>query len=174
MTSVSTPIHEAASQLGVSASTLRNWGEKLGVAGTRTSNGKRVYSNDELAVLETVKNLREQEAGWQTIRRHIGEPTAGHCDELKTHCDPTVADGTGGCDPTMPPQPFDTGAIIAAVVEAVTAQTDQSERYARATFEIGKLTSDNEHLRVQLDELKAKVALLEASKPARPWWKPWA
>lgn len=191
VTTTTIPINEAASRLGVGASTLRTWGEKLGVAGTRTSSGKRVYSDEDLAVLEAVKNLRDQDAGWQTIRRHIGEPTAGHGEPEAAHGAPTVAEDQGDGAPTVGRESArnewtDTAdlaeALVPRLVEALTAQNDLGERYAKATYQIGKLESDNEHLRAQLErvhlelaesrQLAAQLQAPPATSP-RPWWKLW-
>lgn len=168
-------INEAAERLGVGASTLRTWGEKLGVEGARTSTGKRIYTDDDLAVLEVVKQLRDQDAGFETIRRQIGGASA-------THGEATAGDG----EPTASAPPPHGGAavlepsvLIAEVVRAIGDQTELAEKYARATFELGKLTADNENLRNQLAAATERITLLEAPKPEpaspprRGWW-PWS
>ena len=66
-----TAIDDVAKRLEVSTSTLRTWGEKFGIFGARTTSDQPVYSEREIEVLELIKQLRSNEAGYRTIRRHL-------------------------------------------------------------------------------------------------------
>lgn len=69
-----TAIDDVAERLDVSASTLRTWGEKFGILGSRK--GSQAYSEREIEILELIKNLRDDDAGYHTIRRHLESTVA--------------------------------------------------------------------------------------------------
>lgn len=157
---------EAAERLGVPKTTLSTWLGQLPIPYETDSRGRRRLDDEALALLETVKTLRGDDCGYQTIRRRIGPLTEP--DQVEAECNPAATE-------TQPEQApaLDTDAFMAQVVAAVSAQTELAERYARVAHQVGRLEADNDHLRAQLAELKDKVAQLEAPTPARPWWKLW-
>ena len=148
-----------------------------------------------------VKQLRDEDAGFATIRRKIGHDTVGHGDSPSTHGGATVVDD----EPTAEAPSghgagtaaaFDTSALIAQVVDAIGGQTELAEKYARAAHTIGQLEERVANMSSQLaearglliageserqaerdrlvGELAAARALLAVPKPmARPWWKVW-
>lgn len=62
-----TAMNDVAERLEVSASTLRTWSEKFGVGGS----DKQLYSEREIEIFELIKQLRDDDAGYHTIRRHL-------------------------------------------------------------------------------------------------------
>lgn len=159
---------EAAERLGIPKTTLSTWLGQLPIPHDTDSRGRRRLDDEALALLETVKTLRGDDCGYQTIRRRIGPLTEP--DQVEAESNPTTNETQPEQAPTL-----DTDAFMAQVVAAVSAQTDLAERYARVAHQVGRLEADNDHLRAQLAELKDKVAQLEAPSPtpARPWWKLW-
>lgn len=167
-------IHEAATRLGVCASTLRTWGEKTGVAGTRTSSGKRVYTDVDLDVLETIKNLRTEDAGWQTIRKRIGRDMPGLTDTATHIGMGPLAEGAGEPASGLPGVviPEGTGQVLVSkVVDVINAQTGLADRYARAGYQIGRLESEvkllldeRERLGNELLESQHQIALLNSGE----------
>ena len=161
-------IHEAANRLGVCASTLRTWGEKTGVAGNRTSSGKRLYSDDDLSVLEAVKDLRDQDAGWTTIRKRIGReaPVAiaepAHAPVLTST--PLMHEPEGGQPaPATAPQGQGHGQegpnqLVSKVIETLNAQSGMAERYARAGYQIGRLEAEVKHLAEERERMAQRLA----------------
>lgn len=173
---------EAANKLGVPKSTLHTWLNQLPIPHATDSRGRKFFDADALAVLEAVKGLRDEDHGYQTIRRKLGgvdEPTrdgAGH--------EPDAGQSERDAHETAPHGLHSehlADALVPRLVEALTAQNDLGERYAKATYQIGKLEADAAHLReraeraeLELSEARQQLALLTAPKPARPWWKPWS
>ena len=156
----SVTIHDAATRLGVCASTLRTWGEKTGVAGVRTSSGKRLYSEDDLAALEAVKALRDEDAGWMTIRRRIGrEPAAG--ETMITTSTPLMPEGEAPAGQAAAPAPEATNGLVTKVIETLNAQSGMAERYARAGYQIGRLEAEVKHLADERERLAGRLAEAE-------------
>ncbi|MDB5097854.1 MAG: MerR family regulatory protein [Cyanobacteria bacterium RYN_339] len=62
---------EVADRIGVSMSTLKNWAVRLPVPSVLGPDGTRRFPEEALAVLEAVKQLRDDERSYATIRRTI-------------------------------------------------------------------------------------------------------
>lgn len=158
MIQTSVTIHEAATHLGVCASTLRTWGEKTGVTGVRTSSGKRLYSEDDVAVLEAVKALRDEDAGWMTIRKKIGrEPVAS---EPIISSTPLMPEPDAQAPAPAAAAEAPTG-LVTKVIETLNAQSGMAERYARAGYQIGRLEAEVKHLVDERERLAARLAEAE-------------
>lgn len=148
-------IHEAATRLGVCASTLRTWGEKTGVAGVRTSSGKRLYSEDDLSALEAIKALRDEDAGWMTIRRRIGREAG---EAMITSSTPLMADPDAPAPAAAGDAP---NGLMGKVIETLNAQSGMAERYARAGYQIGRLEAEVKHLADDRERLAGRLAEAE-------------
>lgn len=74
-------IQQIADRLGVGVTTVRQWADRLGIEGGRTSSGKRIFSDEEVRVFEVVASLRGQDLGLDTIARRIGRVSNGHAEE---------------------------------------------------------------------------------------------
>lgn len=173
---------EAANKLGVPKSTLHTWLNQLPIPHETDSRGRKLFDAEALAVLEAVKSLRDEDHGYQTIRRKIGgvrEPVrdgTGH--------EPDAGQGERDAHETAPHGLHSdhlADALVPRLVEALTAQNDLGERYAKATYQIGKLEADVGHQREraeraerELAEARQQLAQLTAPTPARPWWKFWS
>lgn len=168
---------EAAERLGIPVTTLKTWLSQLPIPQDMDSRGRRRLTDDAIAVLETVKHLRDEDRGYQTIRRLIRPETDGGSSE--TGQGPTSDE----YETDVGPSPVSTAAIVEAVTAAIATQTDLAEKYARAAHQIGnleaKVQAKDERIAQLADELaeaRQRIALLEAPKetPApRPWWKWW-
>lgn len=157
MIQTSVTIHDAATRLGVCASTLRTWGEKTGVSGVRTSSGKRLYSEEDLAALEAVKALRDEDAGWMTIRRRIGrEPVAGEA--VITSATPLMPDPDAAAAPSAGAPVEPSSGLVTKVIETLNAQSGMAERYARAGYQIGRLEAEVKHLADDRERLAGRLA----------------
>lgn len=172
---------EAAKRLQIAKSTLKDWLEVLPISTVTDSRGRRRLDLEALAVLETVKDLRGKNCGYQTIRRRIVSLEI----EPPERAGQQPVNGWGEPDKgrmaaDSEPKQIEVDALISQVIAAIRTETEQSEKYARAAHQIGKLESENEYLRAQLAErdaqlidAKKKMELLEAPKP-RPWWRIWS
>lgn len=170
---------EVAERIGVSPSTVKNWAARLPIPHHKDSQGNLRYPADEaLPILETIKGLREEQRGYETIRRVIVlEPGPSQADD-------TPETGPSQASARPEASPLETAAIVeavtASVVQAIQGQTEQGEKYARATYRVGELEAtvkaleaERERLAGELADARQQIALLAAPKPARPWWRPW-
>jgi hypothetical protein len=164
--------NEAAERLGVSVTTIKNWLNQLPGEKEHDSRGRVRINIHTMNVLETVKALRDEDCGYETIRRRIGPVP----DDQKSPDSEHQADDN---QPTFDRKLVDTSIIVEAVTTAIANQTELAERYARATYEIGELRAttkaleaDRDRVLAELAEAKTKIMLLEAPT-ARPWWKLW-
>jgi hypothetical protein len=159
---------QAARYLGVPQGTIGNW-----LGGTRQPNKAVSRLLDVLSTIEvaapaihdTLLPIREPLA---TSGADQGEQQDGDGPSPDESLDSTATDS--GEDLADAPVPRH--------IEALTAQNDLGERYAKAMYQIGKLEADNANLRAQIErgnqdlaEAKQRITVLEASTPARPWWK---
>lgn len=169
---------EAANRLGVPKSTLHTWLQQLPIPHDTDSRGRKSFDADALTVLETVKNLRAEDAGYQTIRRVLVSVNGAERDEAGQVPEATGAERDAHETGSHAPAHADLAdALVPRLVEALTAQNDLGERYAKATYQIGKLEADNLHLReraerleLELVEARQQLALLATPKP---WWRIW-
>jgi DNA-binding transcriptional MerR regulator len=173
---------DVAEQIGVSETTIKTWTDKLGLEVERDSRHNRRYTQAELDLLFTVKNLRDEGAGYQTITRVVGRAP----DERQTEPDEQL---TGDSRPQDAQQTMDATALAeqirAAVVAAVRSDTELAEKYARAAHRIGELEADVRHLQekadklltdgtAEADRLRQEVESLRAdlaTEKAKPWWR---
>ena len=157
---------EAAKQLGVPPTTLKTWLTSLPIPASTDSRGRRRIDQEALEVLEMVKSLRDEDCGYQTIRRRI---------EPQTDTSSSVTDGSPTTDNSepAPSSSMDTTALVAQVIEAIRSENDLAEKYARAAHRMGELEATLRERERELAEAREKIALLEAPKPTRPWWRPW-
>lgn len=153
--------NEAAERLNVSVTTVKNWLNQMPGDKEIDSRGRRRIDEKTLSVLETMKALRDEDCGYETIRRRIFQVTD---DQLSANSDL----GLGDSQPTVSQQPVDTASIVAQVVEAMRGENELAEKYARVAHQVGKLEAENENLRAQLAEAKALLAA-----PVKPWWRIW-
>lgn len=161
---VKTSTIEAAKQLQVPLSTLKSWADRFNV-GDRSSSGRLNFKPDDLAMLELIKSLRDSDCGFDTITRRI---STSECQAVPGSSQ-TLADS----DEHTPPIDLEalTERITAAVTSTIKADTEQAEKYARATHQIGALESEIKFLRQQLAERDNKIALLESPPQKKPWWR---
>jgi DNA-binding transcriptional MerR regulator len=172
---------EAADALGVHHNTIKHWIAHLPIPAEKDSAGRWRFGPEAVEVLKAIKELRDQDRSFDTIRVRIDKQAPGSSQE------PAEVPTNNHQEPANQPPTVDgrdLAAIVGAslvpqVVEALQANNELAEKYARATYEIGKLTSDNEHLRQALASAQERIALLEAPKPEpeppapaprRGWW----
>ena len=174
------PVHaftaaEAAQQVGVEAAILRTWSVRLGIPGQRTKIGERMYSTQDLAQFEAIKGLREQDAGFETIRRVIGQP-------LEAEEVPRPSPEIGSKVVATPDAPIamdeaDASEVATVVTRQVAAilrhETEVAIRYARAAHQIGTLEERVRALEAQLFDAWDEVRTLKGAIPRRSRWKFW-
>lgn len=174
---------EVCDQTGIPRTKLKYWVQVLGLPVPKDGKGAWRWTPDLLEQLALVQQLREIDGRTlESVRRVIGEPAdspaARHGEDLDSpeadHGEPDGMNrGSHGEDLA--------DALVPRLVEALTAQNDLGERYAKATYQIGKLEADAAHLREraeraerELAEARQQLAVLTApTTPARPWWKLW-
>ena len=150
--------NEAAERLGVSPSTIKNWAVRLPVPSWVDDEGTRRFPDDALAILETVKLMREDERSYATIRRTIapGTPTAPLRERV----------GEGRATPTGP-QVAEIMGVVRPMWNALQCEhATASRRIARLEAKIDELRADRVALAAELAALRKAVGA-----PRRPWWR---
>lgn len=141
-------------QLAVPENTVAQWAECLGI-GDPSATGKRLFSREELDVIETVKSMRENNHGFDTIARRL----------RSTPLEREPLEGAPPLDLHHVGQE-----VAKAVVAAIHAETQQAEKYARATYLIGQLEEQVKRLDAERENLLEENRRLKAAQ-ALPWWK---
>lgn len=148
--------NEAAERLGVSPSTIKNWAVRLPVPSWLDAEGTRRFSDEALAILETVKQMRDDERSYATIRRTI-EPT-GHLREPAEPGRPTKA---------SPERVAEVMGVVRPMWNALQCEhATAAKRIARLEAKIDELRQDRVAMQAELEALRQAVG-----RPARPWWK---
>lgn len=173
-------VRDVADQLGVSHTTIKKWVEALFPGEPeRDSHGRWRLTADQVRILETVKALRAEDKGLNTITRLIGPVKFTEASsETQLQFDQV--------SPEVHPSSADLRELIRAEVSgAIQSNNDLAERYARATFEIGTLqervaqlqereqrlltegTAESDRLRLEVESLRAELAV----EKSKPWWR---
>lgn len=155
---------EAAKHLKVPQSTLKFWLSELPIMTLTDGRGRRRLNPDALAVLETVKDMRDKDHGLQTIRRRI----------VSTEVNKQLADGQELVTEADNGESTDSQELISnpnqaimPLMAAIRAQTELADKFAAANHRIGELEERCRHLEAQLVETRA------ISSAAKPWWRFW-
>jgi DNA-binding transcriptional MerR regulator len=169
---------DIAEKMGQSQSTIRHWQQKYGIR-KELKKGKALYTPDQVAVFEAVKELIAKGAGDTTIKKRIGSDNPPPMAQQQ----PTNgAIGEATAQPTEPmtqqspanPPPMDDDRIRVILRDELAQQSDLAEKYARAAHQIGQHEERERQLVATIDELREQVKLLQAPKPEpekpRPWW----
>ena len=160
MTEISTK--EAAVQLDVGFSTMKAWCDKLPIPLRTDAAGARRIGPEGLAILEQVKQLRDQGRHLESIRVILApaEPEPGS-DPASVSVEPGPSPALG--QPGAEPEPGSNRALTqgglaetvaaaaaAAVEAAIGRETELAEKYARAAHRIGELEATVRGLEGQL------------------------
>ena len=179
---------EASQETGIPEPTIKNWIGRLPIPAEKDSAGRWRFGPEALDVLRAIKELRDEDRTFETIRRRIGEPEMSA--ELSS-ANPGSSEDNPRLHHDEPAVSLDerrladelAGAITPQLVEALKANNDLAEKYARAAHQIGQmeervanlttqLNADRDRHVQELEAARAEIAQLKA--PAlRPWWKLW-
>ncbi len=165
---------EAANAIGVPRSTLKNWLRDLPLGAQRDAQGDWRITRDVLEALQRVQQLRTEDGrSLASIRVLLApEPADDNSPEPPPSQGPAKAEPVSDTGPTAAEE-----RMIAAVTVAVERQATIAMELAKLAHTNGRLEAEVTHLRAQLDQANAKIALLEAPKqeeqPKRPWWRLW-
>jgi DNA-binding transcriptional MerR regulator len=176
-------VRDVADQLGVSHTTIKKWVEALFPGEPeRDSHGRWRLTQEQVRVLETVKALRAEDKGINTIARIIGPV---NFTEVSSEDQPQPDRSSTEVHPQSP----DLRELIRAEVSgAIQSNNDLAEKYARATFEIGTLQErvaqlqEREHRLLtageakdtEADRLRRENETLRdelAAEKSKPWWR---
>jgi DNA-binding transcriptional MerR regulator len=135
---------------GLGYSTVPQWAKEYNIPYTK-ERGKIKFKPEDAALFEVIKQLKSQDAGMNTIRRRIGT------DVLQQNQSGDVfGEQPKGLNPALQLD-------IRAEVKAALAESNElSEKYARATFEIGQLQERVRGLEQQLQVLPSSDELAQA------------
>lgn len=186
-------VRDVADRLGVSHTTIKKWVEALFPGEPdRDSHGRWRLTPDHVRVLETVKALRAEDKGINTITRIIRPVNFTEISvETQSQPDRTATE--------VHPQGPDLRELIRAEVSsAIQSNNDLAEKYAHAAHRIGELEAEVRHLTTQAEQatsllsdrqtalqqvqeraaraesevqaLRLQLAAME-TQAARPWWR---
>jgi DNA-binding transcriptional MerR regulator len=169
---------KAAEELGVKASTIKEWAQRLGI-GRRTSTGVWVFEGEHMHMLRIVHTLVREGRGFNTITRRLSgesppaqatppalrpetdedlvleeeleDPPGEETDEVVPQDVPATLD-PGEAQETR--GPFDFQGMVNQVLNAVSKQAQLVDKFAWASNQMGKLEGENDFLRTHLHELK--------------------
>lgn len=148
--------NEAAERLGVSPSTIKNWAVRLPVPSWVDADGTRRFPDEALAILETVKQMRDAERSYATIRRTI-EPTA----PLREPAEP------GRPTSASPERVAEVMGVVRPMWNALQCEhATASRRIARLEAKIDELRADRVAMQAELEVLRRDLG-----RPSRPWWR---
>lgn len=164
---------EAAEALGVHPNTVKHWIGQVDVPAEKDGAGRWRFDERALEVLRAVKDLRDSDRTFETIRRRI--------DKRETSEQQDGAQDTPGARQvadeyaTTPQHPGDNRALSEALaaavgpqlVEAIAGQTELAEKYARATYTIGQLEERTTTLQAQLADTRERMQLLQSADDER-------
>lgn len=167
---------EASEATGIPQPTIKHWlGQGLPIPAEKDSAGRWRFGADALAVLRAVKQLREQDRTFDTIRRRIdpelSDSSSSLGGESSTDERPlTIDERELNTDERTLAESL-AAAVVPQLVQALEAQNAQAEKYARATYEIGELRATLKATEAERDRLNAELArhraLLEEGDAAR-------
>lgn len=148
--------NEAAERLGVSPSTVKNWAVRLPVPSWVDADGTRRFPDEALAILETVKQMRDDERSYATIRRTI-VPT-GHLPAAAEPGRPSAA---------SPERVAEVMGVVRPMWNALQCEhATAAKRITRLEAKIDELRADRVAMEAELEALRKAVGM-----PTRPWWK---
>jgi DNA-binding transcriptional MerR regulator len=172
---------DVCDQTGIPKTKIKYWVQALNLPVPKDSKGAWRWSPDLVEQILQVQQLRELDGRTlESVRRVIGEPVDSPEAIHEEYSESTEA---------VPGEFVDSAEVAEAVAaalmpqmkEALAAQNEMAERYARVAHQVGRLEAENDHLRQERDRLAGELAetkaLLAAPKEeakAKPWWRLWA
>jgi DNA-binding transcriptional MerR regulator len=184
---------EVADRIGVSMSTLKNWAVRLPVPSVLGPDGTRRFPEEALAVLEAVKQLRDEERSYATIRRAI-LPVEDLADDVAPDVveeaapaplpEPPALEVTVTLAPPEPEAPAEPSAneaamaLVTQVLQLVREESAMAEAYATARQRVGELEAqvkllqeDRQRMQAELADARRLIGQREVQWARRPWYQ---
>ncbi len=169
---------EVAERLSVHPNTIALWEEKIGIQPQIDSRGRKKFPPETVGVLEQIKALRAEDAGYQTIRRRL-------CVDDGPHIPAPVATQPDSDRPAVPHSPSMSHPSpelmkMLEIMEAKDRHIAQLQEQLRDVASIAaqfqeRSTNLASEIHRQKDEIKLLMAPAEPiSEPSRAWSWPWA
>lgn len=146
-------VAEAAERLGVARSTAHVWLGQFQVPHRTDSRGRVRLGDEGLRVCEAIKALRDEDCGYETIRRRLDPDSQCATNDAQQAPDSSVTGQTAS----------DTVAVLRDLLDAERQRVDTLQ--ARVT-ELSALAAAHQARATVLSE---RVAVLEAPKPTPMW-----
>jgi DNA-binding transcriptional MerR regulator len=171
---------DVAERLGVHPNTISLWETKIGIKPETDSRGRKKFPPELVETLEHIKALRDEDAGYQTIRRklslddvaHIDQP-AGTQQRQEQHSDhPSMAHSPAMAQPSaevlkLLDMMAEKDRLIAQLqeklVDVATVAAQYQERSANLANDVAKKEA----------EIKLLAAPKEEAAPRSGWRWPW-
>jgi DNA-binding transcriptional MerR regulator len=122
-------INEVAKLLNTSIDTLRRWEQKFNLEIKTDSRNRKIFSDEDVKTLRIIKELREQDNGLETITRKL---TAINAEDMQKIGNDSAEITTG--------MQYLCKSDLDEFKNTITERIDNlSEKYSRASYEVGKL-----------------------------------
>lgn len=143
-------INEIAETLNITQNQLRHWEEVFSLKISRDKKNQRLYTDEDIRTFQAIKALRDSDNGLETISRKLNINPISGLDEI-TDDNINLMSSIPKAVETMI---RDNQKYIMDVLDSkLNTIVDLSEKYSRASFEIGKLQAE-------LSSSESKVKLI--------------
>lgn len=133
---------DLAQSIGVPTQTVDAWVEEFCIPYENSQEKQRQYNQDALEILQSIKNLRDQNKGFNTIKQKLSLPQ-GYQSPLENQVDQLLEKKLS----RMLDDKFETYLNI-------------QDKYAEAQFRLGQLTEQGKRTLEDNERLKAQLKLL--------------
>lgn len=172
---------QLAERLGIHLNTLYGYEKELGIKPRIGSKRRKYFDSEAVAILEAVKDLRDQDLGFATIRRRLNVSVLREHDAEEAlqgeHAveGGSALEGVRGEHDVEPSAPREHGVELSGVVAMLDKLNTEKDALHRELREKEALLAVFQERNTVLAE---KVKLLEAPKPEpveeaprRAWWR---
>jgi DNA-binding transcriptional MerR regulator len=148
-------ITEASEKVGIKESTLRKWEEDFKIDVPRNRRGYREYTEEIIKIFENIKGYKDSNHGENTIIRKLGLHDAFIQSEQPGNLErkEEVIEVTYNLHESL--KDIETS-LIARMDDKLDSIMELSEKYSRASYEVGSLKSELKSAYEKIDILKEK------------------
>lgn len=157
-TTISTPSFtpaKMAEEVGVGVTTIKTWSKELNILPQKNSSGRNFFSESDAEVFKRVKELRNENKGLDSIRSIINSEF-----NLEQDSSSESAVSTGSSSDY---NPMSIELVKQEIRSALAENNDLADRYAKATYTIGKLEERIIFQEEQIKQQEESIKLLPAA-----------
>ena len=141
---------QVAEQMGIPSQTVDAWAEEFCIP-YDTLGKSRQFNDEALGILQSIKNLRDQDNGFNTIKHKLSFPQMQRPSKGEPHSSSQLQ---GLIEETLESKLSD------MLDEKLSHFVDMSEKYAQANFELGQMSEQNKQAEDEIHRLKTQLKIL--------------